>query len=277
MTDVTEHVVVVIGSGAMGLAIARRLGSGRTLLIADSNEAGLLSTAELLEAEGHRVTYLGCDVASQAQVRSLASRATELGDVTHLVHTAGVSPAQAAVAKILAVDLLGVAFVLDAFGEVMASGGAGVVITSMAAHLARPGPPGQDQLLANTPADELLDLPFLGADTLVDPNKAYALAKRGNIVRVQAAALAWGARGARVNSVSPGVISTPMGRAELHGDGAQRVAALVGFSPARRVGTADDVAHAACFLLDPSSSFITGTDLLVDGGAVAAARSLTSS
>lgn len=273
----TEQVVVVIGSGAMGVAIARRLGSGRSLLLADADEAGLLSATQLLEAEGHRVNHQVCDVASHTQVRALASRAQKLGDVTYLVHTAGVSPGQAPAAKILRVDLLGVAFVLDTFGEVMASGGAGIVITSMAGHLGPPQPPGEDQLLASTPSDQLLDLAFLGADTLNDPNRAYALAKRGSVLRVQAAAAAWGARGARVNSVSPGVISTPMGLAELQGAAAERVSALVAMSPAKRVGTADDVAHAACFLLDPSTSFITGTDLLVDGGAVAAVRGLATS
>lgn len=264
-----RDVAVVIGAGGMGLAIARRVGSGRKLLLADVRENALDMAAEQLRAEGQDITTETVDVSERASVASLADVAAGLGRVSHLAHTAGLSPEQASTEAILRVDLLGVALVLDEFARVVASGGAGVVIASMAGHM--PGvPAGHEKALAMTPAEELLALPFLAPELVGDPTSAYALAKRANVLRVQAAASPWGDRGARVNSVSPGVVSTPMGRQELDGKSGEHIRSMVGMSPAKRVGTPDDVAIAAGFLLDPQTSFITGTDLLTDGGSVAA-------
>lgn len=268
-----QDVAVVIGVGGMGRAIARRVGGGRRLLIADFDKNGLDAVVEVLAGEGHEVRGLHVDVSDAGSVAALAEAAGEAGRVTHLAHTAGVSPTQAVTKAVLEVDLLGTALVLDAFEGVVAEGGAGVVIASMSAYLA-PLPEDQVAALAYTPTAELLALPFL--DREAHPGIAYAVAKRGNVARVQAAAVAWGRRGARLNSISPGVISTPMGRQELDGESGAAMRAMVNASATGRLGTPDDIAHAAAFLLDPASSFISGVDLLVDGGTVAGVRALAS-
>ncbi|NBM18527.1 SDR family oxidoreductase [Streptomyces sp. GC420] len=266
------NVVVVIGVGGMGQAIARRQGPGRRVLLADFNEDLLNGTAETLRGEGHDVVTRPVDVSSRASVAALADAAAELGSVTEVVHTAGLSPVQAPALAILNVDLLGVALVLEEFARVIAPGGAGVVISSMAGHMAAPVlDAAQEQALAHTPADELLQLPFLTAEA--GSAGSYGVSKRANHLRVQAASVPWGERGARINSVSPGIISTPMGQQELEGESGKGMRAMIEASAARRVGTPGDIAEAVAFLLGPASTFITGTDLLVDGGVVAALRS----
>lgn len=269
-----KDVVVVIGVGGMGQAIARRVGSGRRVLLADFNEATLGAAADLLRGEGHDVAVQTVDVGDPGSVASLAEAAAALGRVARVAHTAGLSPEQATAEAILRVDLLGVALVLEEFARVVAPGGAGVVIASMAGHLVPGLSPEQEKAITTTPARELLALPFLAPGAVGDPGTAYGLAKRANALQVQAAALAWGERAARINSISPGVISTPMGQQELAGESGERMRAMIDMSPTKRVGTPDDIAAAAAFLLDPQAGFITGTDLLVDGGVVAAVRPL---
>lgn len=268
-----REVLVVIGAGGMGRAIARRQGSGKTVLLADLDEAVLRSTVDALADDGHDVTSAVTDVSSPEAVSTLAKTAASLGPVTQVVHTAGLSPVQASPAAILRVDLLGVALVLEEFGQVISDGGAGVVISSMAAHLGAPLTAEQETALAVTPAGDLLDLPFARPQMMIDPGLAYGLAKRASHVRVRAASVAWGQRGARINSVSPGVVSTAMGRAELSAASGPMMRAMIGASAIGRVGTPDDIAAAVAFLLGPGACFITGTDLLVDGGVVAALRS----
>ena len=269
-----KDVVVVIGVGGMGQAIARRLGSGREVVLADFDPEALGAAADLLQGAGQRVTTRSVDVSDAASVASLADAAADLGRVTHVAHTAGLSPVQASTEAILRVDLLGAALVLDEFARVVAPGGAGVVVASMAAHMSGELPAEREKALASTPTRELLQLPFLEPGAVGDPGSAYALAKRANVLRVQASAAAWGERGARVNSISPGVISTPMGQQELAGETGEQMRAMVGMSATKRLGTPEDIAAAAAFLLDPGSGFITGTDLLVDGGVVPAVRAL---
>ncbi|RZD88564.1 SDR family oxidoreductase [Streptomyces albidoflavus] len=267
-----RNVVVVIGVGGMGEAIARRQGPGNRLLLADFDEATLAAVAERLRGQGHEVVTQAVDVASASSVTALAEAAVGLGPVTQVVHTAGLSPVQASPAAVLRVDLLGTALVVEEFGHVVAPGGAGVVIASMAGHMLRtPLSAEQESALAHTPAGELLRLPFADPEAL--GQGAYGLAKYGNRLRVQAASAAWGARGARINSVSPGVIATPMGQQELDGASGRTMRAMVAASGAGRLGTPEDIAEAAAFLLGPGASFITGNDLLVDGGVVAALRS----
>ncbi|MFD6141582.1 SDR family oxidoreductase [Promicromonospora sp. NPDC060271] len=266
--------VVVIGVGGMGEAIARRQGTGRRLVLADFDEAVLDRTAHALRGDGYLVDAHVVDVSSAPSVAGLAAAAAAAGPVVQVVHTAGLSPAQASADRILRVDLLGVAHVLDAFGAVVAPGGAGVVIASMAGSMfAGQFPAELEGALALTPTDQLLDLPFWADPAFSDPGTAYGAAKRANQLRVQAASLAWGAKGARVNSVSPGVVSTPMGQEELGGESGARMRAMVDASGTRRLGTSADIAAAVAFLLGPEASFVTGTDLLVDGGVVAAVRS----
>ncbi|MEV0735102.1 SDR family oxidoreductase [Streptomyces sp. NPDC050549] len=266
------NLVVVIGVGGMGQAIARRQGAGNKLLLADFNEESLASVADLLRGQGHDIVTQAVDVSSRSSVAALADAAAQLGPVVQIVHTAGLSPVQAPAAAVLKVDLLGTALVLEEFGRVIAPGGAGLVISSMAGHmLLTPLSAEQEQALAHTPADDLLDLPF--ADPEVVGQGSYGLAKYGNRLRVQAASASWGVRGARINSISPGVIATPMGQQELDGDGGRMMRAMISASGTGRLGTPDDIAEAAAFLLGPGASFITGSDLLVDGGVVAAVRS----
>ncbi|MER8261883.1 SDR family oxidoreductase [Streptomyces albidoflavus] len=267
-----RNVVVVIGVGGMGEAIARRQGPGNRLLLADFDEATLAAVAERLRGQRHEVVTQAVDVSSASSVTALAETAAGLGPVTQVVHTAGLSPVQASPAAVLRVDLLGTALVVEEFGHVVAPGGAGVVIASMAGHMLRtPLTAEQESALAHTPAGELLRLPFADPEAL--GQGAYGLAKYGNRLRVQAASAAWGARGARINSVSPGVIATPMGQQELDGASGRTMRAMVAASGTGRLGTPEDIAEAAAFLLGPGASFITGNDLLVDGGVVAALRS----
>ncbi|WBB61273.1 SDR family oxidoreductase [Streptomyces sp. WMMC500] len=266
----SQEVLVVVGAGGMGRVIARRQGAGRVVLLADQDDSALDAAARTLTEDGHRVHTRQLDVSDRDAVAELAATAEKLGRVAQVVHTAGLSPVQAPVAAILRVDLLGVALVLDAFGAVIAPGGAGVVLASMAGHLAGALPPEQEAALAHTPGDQLLALPFLGPEAITDTSQAYCLAKRANQLRVRAASTAWGERGARVNSISPGVISTPMGRSELAADTGAFMQAMVDASGTGRLGSPDDIAAATAYLLGPEASFVTGSDLLVDGGAVAA-------
>lgn len=266
-----HNVTVVIGTGGMGLAIARRIGSGKTLLVADFDHQALKQAAQHLENEGHSVHTRTVDVSIPESVAALAEAAAELGSVTAVVHTAGVSPAQAPVEEILRVDLLGTALVLDEFARHIAPGGAGIIVASMAGHMATL-PPEHEHALAHTPAADLLALDFLNPDRIQHPAMAYAIAKRANTLRVRAAATPWGTAAARINSLSPGVISTAMSRQELTSDAGDAMRAMVDNSAAGRLGTPDDIAAAAAFLLGPDAAYITGTDLLIDGGVLAALR-----
>src|SRR3954470_4337271 len=237
MSQQNQQVVVVIGAGGIGQAIGRRQGSGRVVLLADRNETVLKTAQEAVEAAGHNVVTHPVDVSSRESVHALAAYATRLGEVVNVVHTAGLSPVQATPEAILAVDLYGVAMVLEESGTVMAPGGAGLVISSMAGHMIPALPPEQDLALAQTPADELLQLPFLSVEAVPNSGAAYAIAKRANQLRVQAEAVRWGDRGARVNSMSPGIILTPLARDEMSGPGAAGYRHMIEQSAAGRVGT----------------------------------------
>ncbi|HME47597.1 SDR family oxidoreductase [Mycobacterium sp.] len=267
-----SDVVVVIGSGGMGRAIARRVGGGRTVVLADVDQDLLDATADELVRDGHRVVRSTVDVSSHGAVAELARLAAASGRVSNVVHTAGLSPEQASAEKILAVDLAGVAITLEEFGRVIEPGGSGVVIASMAAHMYPPFEPDVERQLATAPADELLRLEACSPERITSSQLAYPFAKRANLIRVAAAATSWGQRGARINSISPGVISTAMGRGELAGGSGQFMLQMVEASGTGRIGTPDDIAAAAEFLLGPSASFVTGIDLLVDGGVIAAMR-----
>src|SRR5919202_6903102 len=212
-------VVVVIGAGAIGQAIARRIGVAKTILLADINEDAAKQAATLLSEVGYETSALRVDVSSRESVKALATTAAELGSVVHVVHTAGLSPAQASPQAIIAVDLVGAAYVLEEFGRVIAPGGSGIVIASQAGYMIPPLPPEQNDALARTPADQLAQLPFLQPAVITNSGAAYALAKRANVLRVQAASVEWGDRGARVNSLSPGIIMTPLAQDELSGPG----------------------------------------------------------
>ena len=243
----TRDVLVITGVGGMGQAVAARLGSGSQLLLADFNEAILAEAAARLRGDGFDVHTQPVDVSKRASVHELARRAASLGPVRRMVHTAGLSPVQASAAAILAVDLVGVAIALEEFGEVVEPGGAGVVIASMAGHMTMPIPPEQEGMLARVPAEQLAELPFAQASAFPDGGVAYGFAKRANALRVRAASVAWGARGARINSISPGIIATPMGMAELASASGGAMRAMISGSATKRVGTASDIAAAVEF------------------------------
>jgi NAD(P)-dependent dehydrogenase (short-subunit alcohol dehydrogenase family) len=264
------EVVVVIGAGGIGIAIARRQSFGKHILLADFNETLLEAAAKELEVAGYKVATLKVDVSDRASVRALADKAASLGSVTTVVNTAGVSPNMAPPERILAVDLYGSAVVFEEFERVIAPGGSALVVSSMAGYMSPALPREQDQALAFTPADELLQLPFLGPDAVTDSMKAYILSKHANHLRVQASSISWGKRGARVNAISPGIISTPLAQHELNSPIGDIYRAMIAASPAKRMASPDEIAVAASYLLGPDAGFITGTDLLIDGGVISA-------
>ncbi len=271
-TGAASEVTVLIGAGSIGLAIARRASAGRHVLLADLNAANAEAAAQVLRDAGFTTTTAQVDVASRPSVQALALQAAALGPVARVIHAAGVSPSQAPPATILRVDLYGTALVLEEFGKVIARGGAGVVIASQSGHRLPALTPAQDTALATTPVDELLALPLLQPGEVHDPLHAYQLSKRGNALRVMAEAVRWGKRGARVNTISPGIIFTPLARDELNGPRGAGYRRMLELSPAGRGGTPDEVAHVAALLLGPEGAFITGSDFLMDGGVTAAYR-----
>lgn len=263
-------VVVVIGPGQIGQAIARRVGTGKHVLLADLRRENADAAAETLSNVGFEVSASTVDVASRESVQSLVEEATKLGETTGLVHAAGVSPTQATPSTILSVDLYGTALVLEEFGNVVAPGGSGVVIASQSGHRLPPLSVEQSKALATTPVEELLNLPFLQPGQVTDSLHAYQLAKRGNSLRVMAEAVRWGKRGARINTISPGIIITPLAKDELNGPRGAGYRRMIELSAAGRAGTPDEVANVAALLMGPDGGFITGSDILMDGGVTAA-------
>ena len=262
-------VIVVIGTGSIGLAIARRVSAGKHVLLADLHQENIDAASTVLGDAGFKVTKAIVDVTSRQSVQALVERATALGSVTGVVHAVGVSPSQASSDTILRVDLYGAAVVLELFGTVIASNGSAVVIASQSGHRLPALTPEQNKALATTPADELLALPMLQPDQLQDPLHAYQVAKRGNSLRVMAEAVRWGKRGARVNTISPGIIFTPLSRVELAGPRGGSYRRMIELSPVGRGGTPDEVATIAALLMGPEGTFITGSDFLMDGGVTA--------
>lgn len=268
--NVQLEVVVVIGAGAIGQAIARRIGVAKMILLADINQDAAQKAATLLSGGGYDTRIAQVDVSAHESVTALATTASELGPVVHVVHTAGLSPAQASPEAIIAVDLIGVAYVLEEFGRVIAPGGSGIVIASQAGYMIPPLPPEQNEALARTPADHLAQLSFLQPAVVTNSGAAYALSKRANTLRVQAASIAWGDRGARLNSLSPGIIMTPLAQDELNSPSGAAYQRMIAASAAGRVGTPDEIGAVAAFLMGRDGSFISGSDLLIDGGVIAA-------
>ena len=202
-----KNIIVVIGAGSIGQAIVRRIGAGKHILLADLRQENADAAAKTLSDAGFYVSITTFDVSSRASVQQLVKKATALGEVSGLIHAAGVSPSQASPETILKVDLYGTALVLEEFGEVIARGGAGVVIASQSGHRLPPLSSEQNAALATTPTEELLKLPMLQPDQVKDSLHAYQISKRGNSLRVMAEAVRWGKRGARVNTISPGAIT----------------------------------------------------------------------
>jgi len=264
-----SKVVTVIGPGSIGQAVARRVGAGKHVLLADLRQDNADAAAKTFAEAGFDATTATVDVSSRASVDALVEKATALGEVYHLVHAAGVSPSQASPETILKVDLYGTALVLEEFGHVIAEGGSGVVIASQSGHRLPPLSIEQNKALATTPVEDLLKLPMLLPDQVRDSLHAYQLSKRGNTLRVMSEAVTWGRRGARLNAISPGIIMTPLAKDELTGPRGAGYRRMIDGCPAKRAGTPDEVGHVAALLLGADGAFITGSDILMDGGVTA--------
>ena len=264
-----NNVMILIGAGQIGLAIARRTGSGKTIIIADKKREHAEEAASIMRNAGFNATAEVANLASRDSILELLDKAQHLGPVTMLVNAAGVSPSQASVETILSVDLYGTAMLLEETGKIIAPGGAGVTISSQSGHRLPALGADVDEALALTPADRLLELDVLRPEKIRDTLHAYQLAKRCNVKRVMAEAVAWGRRGARINSISPGIVVTPLAIDEFNGPRRAFYKDMFARCPAGRPGTPDEIANLAELLLSDRGSFITGADFLADGGATA--------
>ncbi|WP_174912889.1 SDR family oxidoreductase [Burkholderia diffusa] len=264
-----QKVIVVIGPGSIGQAIVRRVGAGKHLLLADLRQENADAAAKTLSEAGFDVTTTTVDISSRASIEALVATATSIGEIHGLIHAAGVSPSQASPETILKVDLYGTAVILEEFGKVIAEGGSGVVIASQSGHRLPPLSTADNEALATTSVEDLLKLPLLQPDKVKDSLHAYQLSKRGNALRVMFEAVRWGKRGARVNTISPGIIITPLAKDELSGPRGEGYRRMIDGCPAKRAGTPDEVANVAALLMGPDGGFITGSDVLMDGGVTA--------
>jgi len=265
----TKEIIVLTGAGQIGMAIARRVGQGKKIFVADWKLENAKVIAQTMKEAGFDIVPFQVDISSRPSVLQLIEAAQKEGEITMFINAAGVSPSQASVEQILKVDLYGTAVLLEEFGKVIKDGGTGVTISSQSGHRMPALTPGEDKQLAITPTDELLNLEILKVENIKDTLHAYQMAKRCNVKRVMAEAIRWGERGARINSISPGIIITPLALDEIHGPRGDFYKNMFAKSPAGRPGTADEVANVAHLLLSDSGAFITGADFLIDGGATA--------
>ena len=262
-----KDVMILTGAGQIGMAIARRMGYGKTILVADKNPANAEAIAKTMNEAGYDVIAAEVDLASRKSILALIDQAQDLGDITMLVNAAGVSPSQAPVETILNVDLYGTAVLMEEVGKVIAPGGVGVTISSQSGWRMPALTAEEDALLATTPTEELLTLEILQPDNIRDTLHAYQLAKRCNEKRVRAEAVKWGERGARINDIAPGIIVTPLAIDEFNGPRGDFYKNMFAKCPASRPGTADEVANVAELLMSDKGAFITGSTFLIDGGA----------
>lgn len=264
-----KKVVIWIGAGEIGLAIIRRMGTGKQIIVADKNLEKAQDVACQLKNIGFEVVAIKADLSSKSSILSLIDEALKYGEIKCLVNSAGVSPSQASIETILKVDLYGTAVLLEEVGKVIAHGGSGITISSQSGHRLPALSPEIDELLATTPSEDLLSLDIFKKENIRDTLHAYQLAKRCNVKRVMAEAVKWGERGARINSISPGIIITPLAIDELNGIRGEFYKNMFARCPAGRPGTADEIAHLAELILSEKGAFITGSDFLIDGGATA--------
>ncbi|MEK1296309.1 SDR family oxidoreductase [Limosilactobacillus fermentum] len=264
-----KEVMIVVGAGQILLAIARRMGYGKQILLGDKSEGNAKAIGKVLEEAGFDVTTTVMDLSDRASIQAMVKKATSMGPVKYLVNGAGVSPSQASIETILKVDLYGTAVLLEEVGKVIEEGGAGIVISSQSGFRMKQLTPEEDRQLALTPTEELLDLPLLAEENIETTLKAYQLAKRCNEKRVMGESVKWGARGARLNDITPGIIVTPLALDEFNGIRGDFYKNMFAKSPAGRPGTADEVADVAELLMSNRAQFITGATFLVDGGATA--------
>ena len=262
-----KEVVVVIGAGGIGQAIARRVGAGKHVVLADLKLEAAQSAAKTLDDAGFETSAVSADLASRESILALIEHARGFGEIKNLVNAAGVSPSQAPVATILKVDLYGTSVLLEEFGKVIAEGGSGIVISSQSGHRLHALSEEENAALATAPTEELLALPFIASIT--DTLKAYQYSKRCNVLRVMGEATKWAKRGATINSISPGIIITPLANDELKGPRGEGYRKMLSLCPCRRAGTPDEVGDLAEFLMSSRGRWITGADFLIDGGTTA--------
>ena len=270
--NTNREVIALLGAGSMGTAIVKRIGAGKIIFLGDISEDNLEIRAKELRYEGYIVETQIVDAMDKSSVEAFAKRASEMGTLKHFINTAGASPNQASPEHIINLDLVATSETIDVFADYIAEGGSGLIISSQTGYMMNI-PPEVENEIAMAPTDELKDIDFIKNDAMVNSGVAYIVAKRANHLRVRtAAATTWGDRRARINTISPGIIVTPLAYDEFEaaGEGYQE---MINSSPARRVGTPEEIARAAEFLLSDHSSFITGIDLLVDGGVIASITS----
>lgn len=264
-----KEVMILAGAGQIGMAIARRMGYGKKIVIGDKNLENAKSIGKTMTDAGFDVAVMEMDLSSRASIKNLIAEAQKYGEIAMLVNAAGVSPSQAPVEAILNVDLYGTAVLLEEVGEVIKAGGVGVTISSQSGHRMPALTPEEDEQLATTPTEELLGLSILQPENIKDTLHAYQMAKRCNEKRVMAEAVKWGEKGARINSISPGIVVTPLAIDEFNGPRGDFYKNMFANCPAGRPGTADEIANVAELLMSDKGAFITGADFLIDGGATA--------
>ena len=265
-----QDVILLTGAGQIGLAIARRMGHGKKIVVSDKNINNAQTVTKIMTEAGFDAVAVEADISSRKSILNMIAAAQKYGEIAMLINAAGVSPSQASVETILKVDLYGTAVLLEEVGKVIKAGGTGVTISSQSGHRMAALGAETDEQLAVTPAEELLQLEVLKPANIKDTLHAYQMAKRCNVKRVMAEAIKWGVKGARINSISPGIIVTPLALDEFNGPRGEFYKNMFGKCPAGRPGTADEVANVAELLLSQQGAFITGADFLIDGGATAA-------
>ncbi len=264
-----KPVLLLMGAGQIGLAITRRVAQDMKVVVGDKREANASAGAKLLTDAGFDAVATVADLSCRESIRDFIALGQTFGEIKMLVNAAGVSPSQASIETVLKVDLYGTAVLLEEVGRVIARGGAGITVSSQSGYRMKQLTPEEDALLATTPAEELLKLPMLASGAIRDTLHAYQMAKRCNVKRVMAEAVKWGERGARINSVSPGIIVTPLAIDEFNGPRGDFYKTMFAKCPAGRPGIADEVAGLAQLMLGREGAFITGADFLIDGGATA--------
>ncbi|MBR0278474.1 MAG: SDR family oxidoreductase [Synergistaceae bacterium] len=262
-----KSTAVLLGTGSIGQAIIRRIGTGKHVVLADLSQGNAEKAAKILEDAGFETSTIAVNLGSRDDILRLAEHAQSFGPVKYLVNAAGVSPSQASVRDILRVDMYGTAVLLEESGKIIADGGSGVVISSQSGHRLGALTEEQNTQLATSPTEELLSLPFVTA--IDDTLKAYQYSKRCNVLRVMYEATRWAKRGATINSISPGIIITPLANDELHGPRGEGYRKMLSLCPAKRAGTPDEVGELAEFLMSRRGRWITGSDFLIDGGTTA--------
>lgn len=264
-----QDIVVLFGSGAIGEAIVRRVGAGKKLLLADYNEDNLRHVQKRLQEAGFDVETIKADLSSRNSIQAVVEKAQSLGEIKHLINAAGVSPSQTTPEQVLKVDLYGTSVLIEEFGKVMAEGGSAVIISSQSGHRLPALGEENDRKLAMTSTEKLLDLDILQPEVIKDSLAAYQYAKRQNVLRVAAESVKWQERGARINVISPGIVMTPLALDELNGPRGAGYKKMFESMVTNRPGTPDEIGELAEFLLSDKAAFITGSDILIDGGVTA--------